>query len=161
MKNEIKNFSYSLLDIIYYIVFNYKWKYSLSNARLTKLIFILDWNYSLEKWKQATNIKWYFDTYWPYVQDIINLIDSKNDIFYKWYRIFFKWYWTEIKIKKELNNFKLPIELKKSIDFVLEKTEKLEFNDFIKFVYSLYPIQISNRYTNLDLISLSKDYKKI
>ena len=37
--------------------------------------------------------------------------------------------------------------------------KNMNFNEFIDFVYSTYPIQVSNRYSYLDLTKLAEEYR--
>jgi hypothetical protein len=46
------------------------------------------------------------------------------------------------------------------LDFVIEKTKDLEWNDFIRLIYSTYPIVTQDKYSKLDLVSLAKEYQK-
>lgn len=45
-----------LIDIILYILKNYPHKNELSNARLTKMIYLIDWRSAFDNGKQITNI---------------------------------------------------------------------------------------------------------
>jgi len=158
---NLKTFKYNLGDIVYYIVSNYKWNSPLSNARLTKIVFLTDWNFCLKEWKQATWINWYFDSYGPYVNDVISFVESSEHLSKKYSMTMFWWYKTEIKVIKKREDFDIPEKLSKSINFVMDETSKFNFNDFIDFVYSLYPIQISEKFTYLNLPLMAHDYKKI
>ena len=55
----------------------------------------------------------------------------------------------------------VSVEEKKIMDFVIEKTKSMYFNEFIDYVYSTYPISSQQRYLNLDLISLANEYNSI
>lgn len=147
-----------LKDIIYYILLKH-WK--LPNARLTKLVFLSDWKSSLDKWIQISNIQWYFDFYWPFVKDIENEIWLNLDIFK--IEEEYNWNWNKKKIFsiKPWYIPKLNEDQKKIINFVIEITKKLDFNNFIKFIYSIYPIYKSRKFTYLNLIELANEYKVI
>ena len=49
-----------LQNIIYYFL---QRSGELPNARITKLVYLLDWEYSLKYGRQLTNIEWFFDYY--------------------------------------------------------------------------------------------------
>ena len=49
--------------------------------------------------------------------------------------------------------------VKEVLDFVIETTKNLYWSDFIKLVYSTYPIFSQSKYTILDLPDLAKKYK--
>ncbi len=45
------------------------------------------------------------------------------------------------------------------LDHIIKVTHTRYWNDFMELVYSTYPILKSERYTDLDLIALAKEYK--
>ncbi len=55
-----------------YYCLNYSYPGELSNARLTKLVYLADWFSALADRKTMTNIEWVFNHYGPYVDDVIN-----------------------------------------------------------------------------------------
>lgn len=151
----------NLKDIIAYIIKKYPIKDELSNARLTKMVFLSDWHQSITKKKQISNIEWFFDNYGPFVWEVYKEVKKNIDIFnviettngYGQKKVLFQ-------IKKESYKPKLSDDEKKSIDHVIEKTKKLNWDDFIKLVYSTYPIISSERYSKLNLIQKAKEYEE-
>lgn len=147
-----------LKDVIYYILEKH---WELPNARITKLVFLSDWKSCLDNQSQITNINWYFDYYWPFVRDIENEIDINNDLFSM--KEEYNQFWSKKKIfsAKPWYQPVLDDNLKNVIDFVINLTKELDFNSFIKFIYSTYPIYKSRKFTFLNLIDLAEEYKKI
>lgn len=151
---------FNLKEIMCYFCQNYPYKNELSNARLTKLVYLADWFSSLIYGKQLTDIRWVFNHYGPYVDDIIDtakqntlftISNSQN-------------FYGDNKLIISCNENYQPnvsVEEKKIMDFVIEKTKSMYFNEFIDYVYSTYPISSQQRYLNLDLISLANEYKSI
>lgn len=150
-----------LLEIVNYIYDKYPKVEELSKPRLVKLVFLIDWKTAIESGDQYTDIKWYFNHYGPYVDDVINLIKSQPEFF------------TVVssptgyggasdKITRIKN---LPLSLndsvKKSADFIIEKTWRLNWSEFISFVYSTYPIRNNPKYTFLDLKREAQNFKKL
>lgn len=126
----------------------------LTKTRITKLIYLIDWESIKEYDKQLTSIRWYFDHYGPYVSDVLDTADKDESI----------------KIEKSISNFgtiKYIIkatnnrkELKYDdlteqdvliIDRVINKTKRLSWNQFINYVYNTEPIKFSVKYNYLDL----------
>lgn len=150
-----------LLDFIIYIYENYPNISQLSKPRLVKLIYLMDWKNSIEKGNQLTNIKWYYNHYGPYVEDVIQEIKNNQEIF---------------TVTSSQNGFGVSdkISLNKSyiikptvslediaiIDFVIEKTNKLKWNDFISLIYDTYPIKTNAKYSMLDLPSEAIKYEE-
>jgi hypothetical protein len=46
------------------------------------------------------------------------------------------------------------------LDFVIEQTAPLYWNDFIKLVYSTYPVVTQPRFLPLDLVKLALEYRE-
>ena len=149
-----------LQDIIENLVLKYPHKEELSDSRVTKMIYLLDWKSCLMYGKQATSISWYFDNYGPYVSDIVSVVSDSSTM--------------ELKIKRNMyGNIKKHIELKvdsvsnlsKNCDELLAKvikaTQTKNYNDFVKFVYSTYPVRVSEKYSHFDLPLLAKQYNEI
>ena len=51
-----------------------------------------------------------------------------------------------------------PEEIK-ILDFVINATLPLNYSEFIDLVYSTYPIKVSSRMSELNLVALAQDYK--
>ena len=151
----------TLKDICLYLVSNYPAK-SISNARLTKMVYLADWKCALHYPKQMTEIEWYFDTYGPFVWDIEEMAKKNPDTF-------------EIKVLPNPMNdtgitrtialSKMEVLPKVSrpaegiLDHVLAKTAGLSWSEFIKLVYSTYPVAKSEQFKILDLVTRAAYYK--
>lgn len=149
-----------LIDVMAYILENYPDRSDLSNARVTKLIYLSDWRHAMIHKSQITNIKWYFDNFGPFVWDIKETAENNPAIF----------------ITRESSNAcgnpKLLIDIKgdylpilskiekESIDHVIDNTKDLIWSQFIRLVYSTHPIVSSNRYKYLNLVEKAEEYLK-
>lgn len=151
-----------ILSLLKYILSNYPRKDHLSSSRVTKIIYLIDWKSSIETSSQITNIKWYFNHYGPYVDDIIRAAEKDDDI--------------EISIqstqyggKKRLLKSKRDGDegdvfedgVKDVVDFVISATKDKSYQDFIKLVYSTYPVVASDRYTEIDLENCASKYNEL
>ncbi len=152
-----------LKDVIAYILQNYPnhMQHELSNARVTKMVYLADWHQAITKGRQITNIQWYFDNYGPYVNDIKQEAENSPQLFSinNTTNMF-----GQPKVTLSLSNNSytptLSDDEKDSIDHVIEQTQKMYWDSFIKLVYSTYPITSSNRYTHLDLVQRAQEYLK-
>lgn len=70
---QLPQYDEILKNIVAYILKKYPIKDELSKARLTKIVYLVDWRAAFDYGKQITNIKWYFDNYGPFVHDIENM----------------------------------------------------------------------------------------
>ncbi len=148
-----------LKEIISYILIKYPHKNEMSNARLTKMVYLSDWKQAIENKRQITNIEWYFDNYGPFVADVQNEIRDNPDAF---------------ECKETVNMFGRPKTLfsiketsyiprltqseKDAVDHVIKETQSLNWEDFINLVYSTHPISSSSRYSKLNLVSKANEY---
>jgi len=145
----------SLKNIIRYICHNYPHSHELSNARLTKMIYLADWEYAKRHGKQLTEIRWFFDNYGPFVNDVKNeaTADHLIDVIHTTTQ-----YGTPkvlIKYKGDGSNYNISDEEEAVIEGVIAVTQDKYWNSFIKFVYDTYPIENNPRYTHLDLVKLA------
>ena len=67
-----------LKDIMAYIITNYPHKLDLSNAKLTKMIYLSDRRHAIRYGNQISSIRWYFDNYGPFVWDIKDEAEKDN-----------------------------------------------------------------------------------
>ena len=134
----------------------------MSNARLTKMVYLGDWKSVLGTGKQITPIQWYFDNYGPYVDDVKNLAHKQPQIF---------------KVEQTTNMYGQPKRVfdvvgnpscdtlteheKSALSSVIDTTSKLYWAPFIKLVYATHPIASSERYSYLNLVEKAEEYKKL
>lgn len=150
----------NLKEVMGYFCLNYPYPSELSNARLTKLVYLSDWFNCLVYGKQITDINWLFNHYGPYVDDVIDTARMDDTFMIN----LTKNHYGDNKIIISCNKDYKPYisnEMRDVMDFVIEKTKSMYFNDFIDYVYSTYPISSQSRFINLDLVELAKEYKTI
>lgn len=153
-----------LRDILFYILANYPEHRSgdLSNTRVSEIVYLADWKHVLDHGRQISNIKWRIGNYGPYVEDIINLAKEERNLF---------------SIKESANYFgnkKYLISLitkdfrpslasseRGALEHTLKQTGGLNFEDFVRLVYSTYPVANSEKYTQLDLSAQAEQYQRI
>jgi len=149
-----------LKNIVAYILKKYPHKDELSNARVTKMVYLADWYSVLNFDKQLSNIEWYFDNYGPFVWDIKKCVEANPQLFsatetsnmFGSRKIMFE-------IKDNTVEPELDEQAKLIINHVINNTKTMTWEDFIKLIYSTYPIVSSTRYTTLDLRTKAKEYK--
>ena len=149
-------------NVLRYIVRYYPFDFELTKTRLTKLIYLIDWESSLESGAQLTDIEWYFNHYGPYVSDVFDTADEDSDlrIVEKVSNFGTKKFLVESKIEKSELQFELNESERKIIDKVIDKTKSMNWNEFIDYVYSTFPIVKSEKYGVLNLVKLAEEYQK-
>ncbi|BCV29041.1 Panacea domain-containing protein [Shewanella algae] len=144
-------------DVTAYICAKYPHKDELSKARVTKLVYLADWKSAQLTSKQLTKIEWYFHNYGPYVDAVVDAAhkDSRFHIIKTS---------TMYGDSKTLFTIKDGAEFKKGlsdderriIDSVINETKNLYWDSFIRHIYDTYPIRVTDRHKNLNLIALAK-----
>jgi uncharacterized protein YwgA len=150
----------AIRDVVAYICFNYPHRSELSKARLTKMVYLADWKAALDLGRQITPIRWIFNYYGPYVEDVIDSV--RDDSGFAIIRTT-----NQYGTRKELVDINegslewpsLDLENQAILDIVINETRPLFWNDFIKLVYSTYPVATQNRMSELDLVALAEEYK--
>jgi hypothetical protein len=144
-------------DVTAYICAMYPHKHELSKTRVTKLVYLSDWKSAQKNEKQLTKIKWYFHNFGPYVDAVIDSAkkDSRFEIIstlnlYGDAKVLFSIRDGE-NYKHGLSDSEMAL-----IDEVILETNKLYWDSFIKHVYETFPIRVTNRHKNLNLIALAK-----
>ncbi|AGR76483.1 conserved hypothetical protein (DUF4065 domain) [Aliarcobacter butzleri 7h1h] len=148
-------------NIMAYLCKYYPYKKELSKARLTKLVYLSDWFSAVINQKQITNIKWIFNHFGPYVDDVTNTAINSN---------YFRILNTTTKYGDEksiicFDGIEDDIDIsekdKQILDFVISKTKNMYFDEFITYVYSTYPVTSKKRYSELNLEELAKEYNQL
>ncbi|MDD1793924.1 SocA family protein [Enterovibrio sp. ZSDZ42] len=151
-----------ILDIIKYILAVYPHKDDLSASRLTKMLYLADWKSAIQNESQLTNAKWYFNHYGPYVDDFVELAkkDKEIDVIKTWTSFGGQKQLFKLKSDYQNKHYDLTDQSKEIVNFVIQKTHEKSYEDFIKLVYSTYPIISSSRYDELDLVPKALEYKQ-
>ena len=135
----------------------YPYKDDISKARLNKMIYLADWKSAIESGSQLSEIHWLYNNYGPYVNEVANL--ARNDDWFVIYNTY-----NSLGHKKNIiyiNNYVqdsdiiLSDEDKKYTNFVIESTQSLSWSNFIRLVYSTYPIISSTKKEYLNLVELA------
>lgn len=136
MKNKIH-------DIISKILTFYKSEKEISLQKIVFLIYLCDWKNSIEHGRQMTDIEWkYLDS--EFSKKIIAAFNEVR---------------TREGFEFKSNYANLSETELQVIDFIGTLSLKLNTEDFIKLVFSTYPMIRKEKYKSLNLPDLAEDYK--
>jgi hypothetical protein len=151
----------AIREILAYFLKHYPHAGEMSNARVTKMVYLCDWRHAIETGQQVSPIQWIFDSYGPFVWDVKKTAEDEPAIF---------------NVDRSLNYYgtpKLILSLRDkeyspvltqteqaAANHVIAATKNLGWDAFIKLVYSTYPIIKCDRYSSLDLPSLAHEYNQ-
>lgn len=149
-------------DAVAYLIANYPHKGELSKARVTKMVYLADWKAALDHGRQITPINWRFHHFGPYVDDVhqMALDDSAFRV-----RVETNYYGK----RKERIELVEPQETlvslqeweKQILNHVIGTTKALNWDAFIKLVYSTYPILSGERGSILNLLASATAYREL
>lgn len=148
----------TLHDVMAYLVWQYPYPGDLSNARLTKMIYLADWRTAIQEGRQITSIEWPFNHYGPYVHDVIEEARSSEDFSIESSETMYGSPKQVVKLRRDVTPGLEPWE-REALDHVIASTKDLTWAKFIELVYSTYPVVSQDRYTTLDLVDLAEDYR--
>lgn len=153
------NINEKLRDILRYILIQYPYPIDLNKTRLTKLVYLIDWEMAQRQKEVISGINWYFDNYGPYVQDVMKEAVSDEHIkvneglsIYGGPKYTFQIKDLNLQDVKNLNRQEREI-----IDDVIKSTQDLSFNNFINYIYNTLPVLKTPQYEFLDLVKIASE----
>ncbi len=149
----------ALRDVIGYLCTRYRLRRAVSKARLTRLVYLADWRSALVRDRQMTDIAWYYDHFGPNT-DVV------------WKTVYEDEHFNIDDRGRGTSDLKVSISVKKPFDFVslsddkeilnhvVRTTAKLPWPEFMKLVYSTFPILAGRKYETLNLVVLAQQYSQ-
>lgn len=147
-----------LQQVVAFFCSKYPYKSELSKARLTKLVYLADWFSSLIYGRQMTTISWVFNHYGPYVDDVFNSVSASSLFSVQSGINYFGSDKTLISYIGDARKIQLPKEDLELLEVIINKTQHLDYRQFIDFIYATYPVSSNERYSNLNLVGLAQRY---
>jgi|SRR5215211_372616 len=145
-------------DVLAYLCEKYPQKSELSNARLTKMVYLADWKSAIERDMQLTDIQWFFNHYGPYVDDVIEVAESDPAFNVRSAYNIYGDPKEIISVRDDVDYPSLEEEDKDILDFVINSSASKNWDQFIRLVYSTYPMVTLDKYAKLDLVELAHEY---
>lgn len=149
-----------LADVVAYLCANYPSKSELSKARVTKMVYLADWKAALDEGRQLTDIRWKYHHYGPWTDDVVEIARWSSGIEVEKTENMYGDLKELIRVTPDASWKSLDETDAEILNHVIEETAPLYWNDFIKLVYSTYPILANDRYAELNLEELARRYKK-
>ncbi len=129
------------------------------------MVYLADWRSAIERGAQLTALSWRFSFYGPYVPDVVRLARTEEGF----------------EVEEVKNLYGSPAEFvrrtpgaaegeeyaslapedRNLLDFVIGSVQDKGYSEFIKLVYSTYPIATKDRHTRLDLAGLADEYRRV
>ncbi|QQR40084.1 Panacea domain-containing protein [Devosia rhizoryzae] len=150
-----------LRSVMAYYAKNYPHKDELSKARLTKMVYLADWKAALDHGAPITDIRWRFNHYGPYVDDIHNMALEDPAFEVRKEHTMFGNRRERIELVDEDLSVTLSSSEREILDHVIAETRKLGFDGFIKLVYSTFPVISGTKGKDLDLIGAAETYRSL
>ncbi len=123
------------------------------------MVYLADWRHVLKHRKQISSIQWHFDTYGPFVWDVHEAIKDNpafttgesaagSRVLRRTVKL------RDLSIKPTVDD-----DTRTTLDHVVESTASLSWIEFVRLIYSTYPIVKSARFTDLNLVALGAAYQ--
>ncbi|MBB6135556.1 hypothetical protein HD842_003723 [Massilia aurea] len=138
-------------DILLYICLRYPRPQELSKARLTKMVYLADWNSCVRNGRQLTSINWYFNNFGPYVEDVVEAAKRSPMLDVMETENFYGDPKQVIRVRPDAILPRLDRPTQEILEYIIDETKGLYWSDFIRYVYATKPIAESTRYSKLDL----------
>lgn len=151
----------ALKDVVAYIVDKYPYDFDLSKARVTKMVYLADWQSALDRRSLMTDIDWKFNHYGPYVQDVVDVARE----------------YPEFDVVRSVNPYGNLVDLiklrvggsfgsltkddKRILDKVMNDTKGMNWSDFMRYVYSTYPVLSRSYGDRLNLVNIASEYRDL
>ncbi len=151
----------SLRDVVAYICKHYPHQDQLSNARVTKMVYLADWRSAITRSEQITGIRWTFNHYGPFVYDVIDMAKEDPDFEVISTQNMYGSSKDLIRIRSDVEYPSLEEADKDILDFVIDKSADKNYSEFMRLVYSTYPVATQERYSELDLVEQAEEYERV
>jgi hypothetical protein len=124
------------------------------------MVYLADWRSVITRGKQLTDLEWEFSNYGPYVTDVIQV--AETDPAFEVVRTKNPYGAPKdlVRVADDVAYPSLTEEEAELLDFVINSSACKNWDDFIKLVYSTYPIVTQERFSKLDLVKLAKEYEE-
>ncbi|WP_144765949.1 Panacea domain-containing protein [Curtobacterium sp. 9128] len=150
-----------LADIVAYLCARYPHKSELSNARLTKLVYLADWRSVQDSGRQITDIDWVFNHYGPWVPDVVNVADHDSrfgvETGVNAYGSPRKTIVLKPEAARDAAN-RVDVRTATILDLVIAETRGMYFNPFIRYVYATLPVRITAKGSFLPLADIRNEH---
>ena len=130
-------------------------------SRTTKMIYLVDWKYALKRGRQATQVRWYFDQFGPYV-NLVNTFTKRFDLREEReskskYRRRLRWLVLNPDISQDVGT-PLSNEVQNVCKEVIEDVGRLRYTDFIRHVYRTPPVRYYDQFTYMNIVKVAKHF---
>jgi hypothetical protein len=156
----------SLEDILIYFCKHYPYGSDLTELRLTKMLYLADWQHSLHYGKQVTEIAWNRRRIANGVGDIIRRACRSSDIVVSTEKSRGKSWLPLVWLKtpsdsEDVKEPVLPSEIKETLKIIIGKTKNRFWDEVTQLVNSTWPVLSQPGDSRLDLSALAREYKTI
>jgi hypothetical protein len=142
-----------LKQVIAYILSKFRSRTGISISRLTKIVYLIDWQAALKLKHQITDLEWEIRYYGPYAKELVNLIKNDQD-----FRILIEseeFPDSQNIILERIIPISIPESDKRIIDGVLNEIKYRDWDTFLNQIYSTFPFKTQDSYKILDLVKLA------
>lgn len=149
-----------IINILIYLYQNYPNSNQLSLSRVMKLLYLIEWKYSITYSKKLTDTDWYLSHKGPYLSNLLLIMNDSSN-----FQLIMVPDNSVQQIVIKFLNRKQKIELNpntiKTIDFVINVCKNMNWLELNNLVFSTYPIVNGKINTIIDLQEMAQEYNKV
>lgn len=149
-----------IINILIYLYQNYPNSNQLSLSRVMKLLYLIEWKYSITYSKKLTDTDWYLSHNGPYLSNLLSIMNDSSN-----FQLIMVPDNNVQQIVIKFLNRKQKIELnpntRETIDFVINVCKNMNWLELNNLVFSTYPIVNGKIDTFIDLQEMAEEYNKV
>lgn len=150
-----------LRDVVIYIFSKYRKDISFSRVRLTKLIYLVDWCHVVDYNTQITTITHYHNNRGAFSDEVLDYLMKDSDFLVEQTSIYMGEPCLAISLRNKRLTHSLTTKETQSIDYIIDLTKDLNWTDFTHLVDRTFPMTISARHSELDLIKIRVYFNEV
>lgn len=149
-----------IINILIYLYQNYPNSNQLSLSRVMKLLYLIEWKYSITYSKKLTDTDWYLSHKGPYLSNLLSIMNDSSN-----FQLIMVPDNNVQQIVIKFLNRKQKIELNpnttETINFVINVCKNMNWLELNNLVFSTYPIVNGKIDTFIDLQEMAEEYNKV
>jgi Protein of unknown function (DUF4065) len=148
-------------DVLSYICTKHPNPLALTINHINKIIYLADWKSAIVRGRQVTGLTWRIDDSGPHAPQINTVLEQESAFELITSGGAFRIPTERLQLRSGIGWKTLDAKDKEILDFVLKTASSKYFGDFVRLVYSTFPVLNSpDSDEHLDLVALAAQYKE-
>lgn len=149
-----------LREALAYLASHFPKETELSRSRLTRMLYLADWRSAILRGQPLTKAVWNYSQYGPFAIEAETILRHDPNFTTSIDFSLDNGEVDTVALRQPVSYTSLTVDDRSLLDFVVEVTASLPWNDFNRLVYSTYPLITQEKYQNLDLMVAADRYQR-